>query len=280
MKNMEKWPNLFIVGAPKAGTTSLYHYLKEIPGIFMSPNKEPNYFSVIASPETEYSHPIRDKNEYLKLFKDSKSEHFLGEATALYLLDPEAPKLIHEVSPDAKIIISLRDPIDRAESHYLMYTRYGRTKRSFHEELFHELEHGVDLVNPFVRLEAGLYFEQVKRYIDTFGCEKVKVIIFEEFVKNPKKTVQEILDFLKINHSLENFKGEKHHSHSVIRGPLSRKFLESRTISKIAKKVLSSDSRINLREKILKTKSKPKMAEKDVDVLRKYYFDDVKKLQE
>ena len=61
---MVPWPNFFIVGAPKAGTTSMYEYLRKIPGIFMPDRKEPNYFSIITCPPNEHSHPIRDKNEY------------------------------------------------------------------------------------------------------------------------------------------------------------------------------------------------------------------------
>ena len=65
---METWPNFFIVGAPKAGTSSLYAYLKDIPGIYMSPIKEPNYFSAATIPATSSFGPIRDKKKYLSLF--------------------------------------------------------------------------------------------------------------------------------------------------------------------------------------------------------------------
>jgi len=65
---MEKWPNLFIVGAPKAGTSSLYAYLKNIPGIYMSHYKEPNYFSAKTIAEKSVARPIRDKTKYLSLF--------------------------------------------------------------------------------------------------------------------------------------------------------------------------------------------------------------------
>ena len=74
--NMEKWPNLFIVGAPKAGTSSLYVYLANIPGIFMSKAKEPNYFSKKTIPENKRTLKplIRDKTKYLALFKKVKDD--------------------------------------------------------------------------------------------------------------------------------------------------------------------------------------------------------------
>ena len=112
---MERWPNFFIVGAPKAGTTSLHEYLSNIPGIFMSAEKEPNYFSMtVISKDDQSANPIRDKKKYLELFKNAKDEKIIGESSPNYLSDPEAPNLIHQVSPDAKILISLRDPVEQA----------------------------------------------------------------------------------------------------------------------------------------------------------------------
>ena len=134
MRN-EKWPNLFIVGAPKAGTSSLYEYLKKIPGIYMSPIKEPHYFDIQTIPTNHKLNPIRDKKKYLSLFKKVKDEKIVGEASPGYLSDPQAPKLIHQVSPNARIIISLRNPVQRAFSEYLMYVNYGKLTTTFHDQL-------------------------------------------------------------------------------------------------------------------------------------------------
>ena len=87
----ECWPNFFIVGAPKAGTTSLYWYLRNITGIYMSSIKEPNYFSIKVRPKDYFLRPIRDKRKYLNLFKDVIDEKIIGEASPSYLRDPEAP---------------------------------------------------------------------------------------------------------------------------------------------------------------------------------------------
>ena len=125
---MDRWPNFFIVGADKAGSSSLYSYLKEIPEIFMSPIKEPNYFSVKTISQNGLLNTIRDKKKYLALFKNVKDEKIFGEASSSYLADPEAPNLIHQVSPRAKILISLRDPAERIFSHYLMSRRLGKKK--------------------------------------------------------------------------------------------------------------------------------------------------------
>jgi len=101
---MDRFPNFFIVGAPRAATTTLYDYLKRTEGIFMSPKKEPHYFSQSISTK-QAPHAIRDKKKYLSLFKNVQNEKAVGEASASYLWDPLAPKLIHHHVPNAKIII-------------------------------------------------------------------------------------------------------------------------------------------------------------------------------
>ena len=83
---MEKIPNFFIVGAPKSGTTSLHEYLKEVPEIYMSPLKEPNFFSITnIKADDDIINPIRDKKQYLDLFTGVKNETIIGESTAHYL---------------------------------------------------------------------------------------------------------------------------------------------------------------------------------------------------
>ena len=117
---MKNWPNFYIVGAPKAGTTSMYEYLKNVPGIYMSAIKEPNYFSINTVPDNHpVLKPIRDKMKYLSLFDDVTNEKIIGEASPDYLPDPDAPHLIHQVAPHAHIVIILRDPVERAFSDYL-----------------------------------------------------------------------------------------------------------------------------------------------------------------
>jgi len=119
MEKLEyRWPNFFIVGAQKAGTSSIYSLLRSIPGIYMSPLKEPNYFS-----PNSPTRPSHDKKRYAGLFGGVTDEIAIGEASPSYLWDPDSPKLIHDAIPKARIIISLRDPVQRAYSQYLMRTR-------------------------------------------------------------------------------------------------------------------------------------------------------------
>jgi len=277
VKSYEKWPNFFIVGAPKAGTTSLYEYLKNINEIYFPKIKEPHYFSQTVVPENHYITPVRDKKEYLKLYENVDFK-ILGDASVYYLSDPETPTLIHNVSPNARIIISLRDPVERVYSHHLMQTNNFWLQTSFHDQLKKEMKHSIPFGKPSIRLEAGLYYENVKRYLDIFGKSQVKILIFEEWIKNIEKTFQEILNFLGLTVSQIDFNDIPYNEYKTL-GKISKQILKSKRISKIAKATLTKSQRDSLRNKLYKKGKKPNMDETDRKILIDFYKDDVRKLE-
>ena len=278
---MERWPNFFIVGADKAGTSSLYAYLNEIPGIFMSRYKEPNYFSSKTFGDNHHLRPFRDKKKYLDLFKNVKDEKIVGEASPSYLADQDAPKLIHEVSPEAKILISLRDPVERVYSHYLMLNRLGEIKSHFDKLLQISLDDNRNKNEDPLWLDRGLYYENVTRYISIFGKEQVKIIIFEDFVKDPQSTIKEILNFLNLKYELNNIKTDVFNKYGLVRGPLAQKILRNRTVRRVSERLLSPSKRRFLKEHfLLKEVLKPEIEEKDRKLLVNYYIQDVQKIEQ
>jgi len=278
---MKRWPNFFIVGAPKAGTTSLYEYLKKIPEIYMSPEKEPYYFTTKTFSEENPMIPIRNKKKYLDLFKNVKDEKIIGESTPNYLADPDAPKLIHQVSPEAKILISLRNPIERLFSHYLMYRGVGRIKASFSELIEKESKHEFDYRKFRLSLKSSFYSNDVKRYIDIFGKDQVKIIFFEDLIKDTKGVLKDILKFLNVSYSVENFEAEAHNPHSEARGEISKKIYTDMTVRKFVKSgIMPVSVRRFLRHKVfMKKQPKQKIDETDRHILEKFYNDDVQKLK-
>ena len=295
-KAEEIWPNFFIVGAQKAGTTSLYFYLKEVPQVYMSPLKEPFYFAPHAV-HNSASDIIRDKKEYLRLFEKANGYTAIGEATPIYLWDPDAPKLIHQTVPHARIIMILRDPIERAYSNYLMRVRYSGVQSSFYDELIRDYRSQEKLYGKSqLYVEFGMYYEQVKRYFDIFGREQVKVIIFEEFVKRPEQTVNEVLAFLGVKYTVTKI-AEQHNPYSVPRTPLSKwiflvfRWLRARNIRFYKLLMLLPDSVLDslplpsgkssgFAAKILfKRIEKPKIEPEAFKFLQEIYYDDVLRLQ-
>jgi len=275
--NMEKWPNFFIVGAPRSGTTSLYENLKQIPGIYLSTIKEPEYFSPNCSKRNKII-PIVDKKKYLNLFEDVNDELVIGEASTSYLEDPDSPKLIHEVVPNARIIVSLRNPIERAYSHYFLHRRGNIEKQSFHEAIKKILK----IYDPLASnhyLHAGLYSKQLLRYINTFGKKNIKILIFEEFIKNKRKGIQDVLSFLDIKFNHDDLDYEKFHSFELPKGKIATKILHSNKIKKIAGRLIPTDNRQILKEKLLMSKEKPQMMDEDRKILMDFFKEDVKDLK-
>lgn len=197
-------PNFFLVGAAKAGTTSLWQYLSGHPDIFMTQTaKEPHYF-LWADEENDFDlgdwkrveKPFHsDWQSYLELFNDA-NEIAVGEASVFYLAHPGAPEKIQRKCPESKILIALRDPYDRAFSWYLFnQMRHEETSPTFVEAVRRELSR----TNPYYAnqyIGLGLYAEQVKRYLDVFGKDNVHIILFENLVKNPSDECKKVFEFL------------------------------------------------------------------------------------
>jgi len=280
---LEIWPNFFIVGAGKSGTTSLYAYLKDTPGIYMSAEKEPRYFHehnvdvYLARPEMR----ISNKTKYLKLFQNAKNEKVIGEASPSYLRDPETPKLIHNVVPDAKIIILLRDPVERAFSNYLMRRSNGQEKRTFHDMILDSLDNRKKDDKEYnLSLDPGLYVNQVKRYLDMFGTKNVRIWTFEEFIEKPKKIVKDILEFLEIDSHPPDSIGKTFNPYGTPRGKIGQYIVENRKIIKLSNRLIPQNIRWRLKQDILlKREKKPILVKEDRLILEDFYREDVKKLQ-
>ena len=133
-------PNFFIAGGSKCGTTNISYYLNEHPEVFISKLNEPYYFCKCDVPENfERTSMIKNWKEYQRLFNKTENYKAVGEASSVYLHCPHAAEEIKNACPDSKIIISVRNPIDRAHSSYFSYQFMHLEKRSFSEMLdWHE----------------------------------------------------------------------------------------------------------------------------------------------
>jgi hypothetical protein len=188
-------PNLFVVGAAKAGTTSLWWYLDKHPEIHMSKVKEPHFFS--RGGMHRLATPVKDPERYARLFARGARRRYRGEASPSYLSDPETPDRIKAAVPDARIVVSLRDPVERAWSNYLMWAQKGFEHRSFEEALEQEFatrEPDV-FVHPPPYFYRGLYAEPVERYLDAFDGAAL-VLFFEEFVADVRGAMGRIFEWL------------------------------------------------------------------------------------
>ncbi len=278
---MNVWPNFFIIGVAKAGTTSLYAYLKNTPNVFMSSEKEPGYFHGDIIPRKE-SRRMRKQSDYLKLFNKATNEKAIGEASPGYLTDPESAKLIHEAVPNAKIIALLRDPVNRAFSHYLMRRTKGVVKQTFHEVITKSISNekkGIVIEYNFV-LFPGLYTNNLRKFQDMFGINNVKILVFEEFVKEPKKIVKEVLRFLEVDAEPPDTIEKTYNVYGAPRGKYTQIILSSDILFKFARRFIPQSLRWEVRQKVLlKKEEKPKLADEDRAILEDFYREDAENLQ-
>jgi len=275
---MSKWPNFFIVGAPRSGTTSLYEYLKDVQSIFMSPVKEPNFFNPNINDKLFLSKPIRDEKKYLGLFNDIKNEIAIGESSPTYLWDKDAPKLIHTKVPHAKIIIMLRNPIERAYSEFLFLTGLGSEKDPFSKNI--RIAASSEDYEKNRILTNGLYYEQVNRYCEIFEKEKVMVVVFEKFAKDTWNEVKRILEFLDVRDDPPESVNQIYNQFMLPKNALSKIVIGNPFLRKIGKSVLSLENLRSMRDSLTKKTKKPQMLTEDRKFLEDFYSDDVKKLEE
>jgi hypothetical protein len=180
-------PNFLVIGAAKGGTTSLYHYLRQHPDIYMSPMKEPNYFT--EEDQLFGKTSVRSRSEYERLFDGVKDEHAIGEATPRYLNAIGGVDRIHADLPGVRLIATLRQPADRGYSAYLM--RFTDSREFLSAE---------DVLQPGnYQFESGLYHAKLRRFFDTFPREQIKVILFDDLMANPRETVRSLYSFLGVD---------------------------------------------------------------------------------
>jgi hypothetical protein len=255
-----RWPNLFIVGAAKAGTTSLYHYLAWHPEIFMSPMKEPHFFSRIEpSPELDAFFPrVTDEGAYLGLFAGAHDEKVRGEASTSYLSHPWVADEIQERRSDAKIVIMLRDPVDRAYSHYWNDVREGIEKRSFAAAVAEELEGppaGWGVSSLYV--DCGFYAAPFERYLDRFDGN-VLVLFFEEFVVDVARALEQVFQFLEVDPAYAaRVEPEVQNPFALPRNALSRRLLGSGAARSLARSMLPRSLRAYGRGRLVTRAKKP-----------------------
>ena len=201
-------PNLIIVGAHKAATTSLHHYLGEHPQAFMSPLKETRFFVADYFRRLSADYPRREEllrrvlftlEEYAAQFKEAGSATVIGEASPqyLYLHDLAIPGIC-AVLGDPAIVMVLREPVSRAYSAYRLLLRDGATTASFEEVLAAEPWYRTEVYPPYFHLTAmGFYAEAVRAYRRQFS--RVRVLLYDDLLREPAATLAGLFTWLGID---------------------------------------------------------------------------------
>ena len=232
---MRIMPSFLIIGAKKCGTTSLFNYLSKHPNIGAPTWKEISYFNI---------HFDRGSLWYRSFFpislpKLDSQDLITGEATASYICHPQAPQRIAETLPNVKLIALLRNPVDRAYSHYHHTKRIGRENLSFEEAIAQEdsrvkqLEHESQELGlksspayNYTYLSSGLYAEQLKNWLKLFNKQQLLILKSEDFFDCPEAIFKQVLNFLKLpDWSPQKYRKYNNNSYPQEIEPSTRKYL-------------------------------------------------------
>jgi hypothetical protein len=274
-------PNFIVIGVAKAGTTSLYRYLDQHPQIFMCPDKGPNFFGYEdarnwrwpdeGKPPALRHFQARTLADYEALFAGVRGERAIGEASPQYFRCPTAAQRIHACLPDVKLVASLRNPADRAFSGFLMRTRRGEAVKSLYEELTPQSSH----------VQESFYYKRLKRYFDRFPREQIKILIFEEFTRNPAGLMAELYTFLGVDPTRLPDTSVRHNSAAVPKSRLLNRLFYHPALIRTAKRLLPptlQEAAKELRQRNLQ--SPPKFPPDLRATLLEHYQPDILQLEE
>lgn len=195
--------DFFVVGAPKCGTSSLFDYLRISKEIFLPSSKELHYFSQPEVFNSYYNLRSIPKtlDKYHENFSLANDSQLCGDISPSYLSSIGCAKAIFDYNPNSKIIIMLRDPVDRAVSHYLMDKRFGLVDVSLLEILKNPFDYPL-YYREYVH--NGKYYSHIKNYLEYFSPSEVLVTDFELLRTNPSDLLAAVLNFLGIEKFLVN----------------------------------------------------------------------------
>lgn len=223
MQPSSQLPNFLIIGGQKCGTTALHSTLSLHQQVFMSAEKEINFFT---------SHYSSGLDSYRKHFAAAEPHHLaLGEASPGYICHPDAPQRILDSLGEVRLVILLRDPIKRAVSQYWDNRRHFGEKLTLSQAIDSYLEKSYDPSRPGY-FSRGIYIDQIERYCHLFPRNKIHVIIFEELLASSKNELTKLYEFLEVrtDRAPVELKGEANRA-MVYQNPLYSFLFKNPTLS-------------------------------------------------
>lgn len=253
-----KAPNFLIIGAAKSGTTTVWRFLGQHPQVYLSPRKHTRFFAFqveepnfrgpgIKNPARPYA--VTDVEAYHALFDGVDGEIAIGEASHSYLYQQMAAERIKEYARDMKLIAILRNPAERAYSHYMQMRRDGREPLAdFLRSLEAEEERVRDDWWPdFHYVRIGLYYPQLKRYYDRFARDQVRVYLYEDLKSDPHGMMRDVFRFLGVDDSYTPATALTYNASGIPKNKIVHMLLQSlRSVRPVVERVLPEKHTMHL----------------------------------
>ncbi|MEH7381665.1 sulfotransferase domain-containing protein [Bacillus sp. JJ1533] len=206
MIEQQRMPDFLIIGAQKCGTTSLYNYLIKHPNVVPAKKKEVHFF------DYQFEKGIAWYRKHFPLVFENNPNLITGEASPYYIFHPHAPQRISEMMPRVKIIVMLRNPVDRAYSHFQHEIRLGAETLSFEEAIEKEAARLQGEKEKMMKdenyysynhqhysyLSRGIYVDQLKAWMEKFPKKQFLIVKSEDFFYDPLTVFDRVLHFLNL----------------------------------------------------------------------------------
>lgn len=223
-------PNFLVLGAAKAGTSALYEYLRQHPAIFLSPTfKELRFFAYDGHPPNYRGPGDIESNRQTTSSLQAYGAHFdavrretaIGEVSPVYLYSERAPACIRRYVPEAKLIVMLRHPVDRAYSHFLHLVRDGREPlRSFAQALAEEdARVRANWEWSWHYRRVGRYCDQLERYFGRFDRRQFQIFLYDDFEADPARVCRDLFRFLGVDDGFIPDTSRRYNESAIPRNP-------------------------------------------------------------
>ncbi len=289
---MTKLPDFLILGAARAGTTSLHNYLVQNPSVFMPPAKETNFFAFegenlqCVGPGADYiNNSVVDIDAYRALFDPAPESSICGEASPLYLFTPKAPERIKHHVPNVRMVAVLRNPIDQALSHYLYAVKQRiEPLEDFTAALDAEEERLAAGWQPlFGYSKFPRYAEQLSRYFKLFDRDQFLIRTYEEYQTDPQGLIADITQFIGADTSFRPDVSSQLNAGGVPRSRLFQDFLfKPNPITGLIARVTPQDLRWKIRDRLsgFNLKRGIEMSTRARSILREELLPEIDKLEQ
>jgi hypothetical protein len=205
-------PTFICVGAGKAGTTWLWDVLRRHPDVFLPEEKELHWFNDISydGPDVRNPNHAKPLGWYLGFFREARADQVCGEISPSYLWSRSAPELIHRFDPEMRILVLLRDPVERLFSSYLFGRQVGQIGALSFEEALERFPH---------LLERAPASGSVARYLDLFGRDQVHVVLYDDLLADPAGVLRGVQRFIGVRELVPDDVGSRRNVTGASRFP-------------------------------------------------------------
>jgi len=282
--------NLIIGGASKAGSTAIYDILRQNNAFFLPQRKELHYFSrsflekTVTGPgdKAVFDEIPSSFIDYLSYYDKKKPSQVAVDVSPSYLFHHDSAELIARTLPDVKVIFLLRRPEDKVFSQYMHLLGEGREKLNFEEGLKQELNRkALGFADMWLYRESGYYADAIANFQDTLGPDKVKVFLFDDFIRDPDVVLREICKFVGLKDSQVFDTNLKSNVSGSPRSLLLAQMMSPNRFTNFLRRRLPPGigAWVRRRLRILNTGTKPKLSCDTRTELGTYYNDDIIRLE-